>query len=84
VVNPTYEERQRADLDIIMACSESAIVMVEGGAKEVDEETFMDALYFGQSSALELLRAQEELRQRVGVQRCSLRGLNFPQNGKSF
>jgi polyribonucleotide nucleotidyltransferase len=53
VVNPTYEERQRADLEIIMACSKSAIVMVEGGAKEVDEETFMDALYFGQSSALE-------------------------------
>jgi polyribonucleotide nucleotidyltransferase len=78
VVNPTYEERQRADLDIIMACSESAIVMVEGGAKEVDEETFMDALYFGQSSALELLRAQEELRQRVGVPKVQFEGLELP------
>jgi polyribonucleotide nucleotidyltransferase len=78
VVNPTYEERQRADLDIIMACSESAIVMVEGGAKEVDEETFMDALYFGQSSALELLRAQEELRQRVGVPKIQFEGLELP------
>jgi polyribonucleotide nucleotidyltransferase len=78
VVNPTYEERQRADLDIIMACSESAIVMVEGGAKEVDEETFMDALYFGQSSALELLRAQEELRQRIGVPKVEFEGLELP------
>ncbi len=78
VVNPTYEERQRADLDIIMACSESAIVMVEGGAKEVDEETFMDALYFGQSSALELLRAQEELRHRVGVPKVQFEGLELP------
>ncbi|MFZ8861295.1 MAG: polyribonucleotide nucleotidyltransferase [Thermocrinis sp.] len=78
VVNPTYEERQRADLDIIMACSESAIVMVEGGAKEVDEETFMDALYFGQSSALELLKAQEELRQRVGVPKVQFEGLELP------
>jgi polyribonucleotide nucleotidyltransferase len=78
VVNPTYEERQRAYLDIIMACSESAIVMVEGGAKEVDEETFMDALYFGQSSALELLRAQEELRQRVGVPKVQFEGLELP------
>jgi polyribonucleotide nucleotidyltransferase len=78
VVNPTYEERQRADLDIIIACSESAIVMVEGGAKEVDEETFMDALYFGQSSALELLRAQEELRQRVGVPKVQFEGLGLP------
>jgi polyribonucleotide nucleotidyltransferase len=78
VANPTYEERQRADLDIIMACSESAIVMVEGGAKEVDEETFMDALYFGQSSALELLRAQEELRQRIGVPKVEFEGLELP------
>ena len=78
VVNPTYEERQRADLDIIMACSESAIVMVEGGAKEVDEETFMDALYFGQSSALELLRAQEELRKRVGIPKVEFEGLELP------
>jgi polyribonucleotide nucleotidyltransferase len=77
VVNPTYEERQRADLDIVMACSESAIVMVEGGAKEVDEETFMDALYFGQSSALELLSAQEELRQRVGVPKVQFEGLEL-------
>jgi polyribonucleotide nucleotidyltransferase len=78
VVNPTYEERQRADIEIIMACSESAIVMVEGGAKEVDEETFMDALYFGQSSALELLRAQEELRQRMGVPKVEFEGLKLP------
>jgi polyribonucleotide nucleotidyltransferase len=78
VLNPTYEERQRADLEVIMACSESAIVMVEGGAKEVDEETFMDALYFGQSSALELLRAQEELRQRIGVPKVEFEGLELP------
>jgi polyribonucleotide nucleotidyltransferase len=78
VANPTYEERQRADIEIIMACSESAIVMVEGGAKEVDEETFMDALYFGQSSALELLRAQEELRQRIGVPKVEFEGLELP------
>jgi len=78
VVNPTYEERQRADIEIIMACSESATVMVEGGAKEVDEETFMDALYFGQSSALELLRAQDELRQRIGVPKVEFEGLELP------
>jgi polyribonucleotide nucleotidyltransferase len=78
VVNPTYEERQRADIEIITACSESAIVMVEGGAKEVDEETFMDALYFGQSSALELLRAQEELRQRIDVPKVEFEGLELP------
>ena len=79
LVNPTYEERQRADLEVVMAFSESAIVMVEGGAKEVDEETFMDALYFGQSEAKALLQAQEELRRRVGVQKIEFEGLELPE-----
>ncbi|WP_081820023.1 polyribonucleotide nucleotidyltransferase [Thermocrinis jamiesonii] len=79
LVNPTYEERQKADLEVVMAFSESAIVMVEGGAKEVDEETFMDALYFGQSEAKALLQAQEELRRRVGVQKIEFEGLELPE-----
>ena len=39
MASPTYEERLRAGLDIVMAGSKAAIVMVEGGAKEVDEDT---------------------------------------------
>ena len=78
VANPTYEERQKADLEIVMACSESAIVMVEGGAKEVDEETFMDALFFGQYAIKELLQAQEELSKRIGSPKVEFEGLNLP------
>ncbi len=80
VANPTYEERQKADLEIVMACSESAIVMVEGGAKEVDEETFMDALFFGQYAIKELLQAQEELSKRIGSPKVEFEGLNLPAN----
>ena len=78
VANPTYEERQKADLEIVMACSESAIVMVEGGAKEVDEETFMDALFFGQYAIKELLQAQEELSKRIGSPKVEFEGLDLP------
>ncbi|HYV45883.1 MAG TPA: polyribonucleotide nucleotidyltransferase, partial [Myxococcaceae bacterium] len=37
VANPTAKQRSESDLDVAMACSREAIVMVEGGAEEVDE-----------------------------------------------
>ncbi|WP_333784822.1 polyribonucleotide nucleotidyltransferase [Thermocrinis sp.] len=80
VANPTYEERQKADLEIVMACSEFAIVMVEGGAKEVDEETFMEALFFGQSAVRDLLQAQDELRKRMGSPKVEFEGLELPED----
>ncbi len=61
VINPTYEQRKNADLDIIMAISKDAIVMVEGGAKEVEESILLDALFFGLEKGQTLIKAQEEL-----------------------
>ncbi len=79
VANPTYEERQRADMEIVLAGGKDAIVMVEGGAKEVDEETFTEALYFGLSALEDLLKAQEELRAKVGVPKASYESMSLPQ-----
>ncbi len=78
--NPTYEERQRADLEIVMAGSKDAIVMVEGGAKEVDEDTLAEALYFGLSTIQDLIKAQEELRERVGIPKVSFEGMELPED----
>ncbi|MCX8164232.1 MAG: polyribonucleotide nucleotidyltransferase [Aquificaceae bacterium] len=80
VANPTYEERQRADLEIVMAGSKDAIVMVEGGAKEVDEDTLAEALYYGLEAIQDLIRAQEKLRERVGVQKVSFETMDLPED----
>lgn len=61
VINPTYEQRKNSDIDIIMAISKDAIVMVEGGAKEVEENILLDALFFGLEKGQPLIKAQEEL-----------------------
>jgi len=66
VANPTHEERERSDLDILMAASEDAIVMVEGGAAEVSEEIMVEALLFGQAAVKELLDLQRALTQELG------------------
>ncbi|RMH79978.1 MAG: polyribonucleotide nucleotidyltransferase [Acidobacteria bacterium] len=79
VANPTYEERKGADLEIVMAAGKEAIVMVEGGAKEVDEDTLAEALYFGLEAVQELLRAQEELRRRIGQPKMSFEGMELTE-----
>ncbi len=66
VANPTLAQRAEADLDVIMAASRDAIVMVEGGAKEVSEQVMVDALLFGQAAVKGLLDAQDALRKATG------------------
>jgi polyribonucleotide nucleotidyltransferase len=66
VVNPTYEELEQSDMDLIIAGTKNAIVMVEGGAKEVDEETMIAALEFGHSMVKDTIRIQEDLVARCG------------------
>ena len=66
VANPTLAQRAECDLDVIMAASRDAIVMVEGGAKEVSEQVMVDALLFGQAAVKDLLDAQDALRKETG------------------
>jgi len=66
VANPTLAQRAECDLDVVMAASRDAIVMVEGGAKEVSEAVMIDALLFGHAAVKTLLDAQEELHRKSG------------------
>lgn len=82
VANPTYEERKMADLEIVLAVSEDSIVMVEGGAKEVSEDVFADALYFGLEAGKEIIRAQKILRDALGAQKMTFEGIEIPDDVK--
>ena len=66
VINPTFSAREKADLDLVVACSRDAIVMVEGGMAEVSEDVVIDALMFAHKEAQPLLDLQEKLRAAVG------------------
>ncbi len=66
VANPNHEDRERADLEIIMAASKDAITMVEGGAAEVPEDVMVEALLFGQAAVQDLLRVQNEFTAELG------------------
>ncbi|MEE5995614.1 MAG: polyribonucleotide nucleotidyltransferase, partial [Candidatus Enteromonas sp.] len=47
IINPTVEEKEKSDIDLAVAGTEEAIMMVEAGAAEVPEEEMLDAVMFG-------------------------------------
>jgi len=78
VVNPSYEERKEADLEIVMAGTEDAIVMVEGGGKEIPEEVLAEALFYGLEAVKPLIDAQNKLREMAGVPKAEFQPIDLP------
>lgn len=68
VANPTAKQREQSDLDLVMAVSREAIVMVEGGAEEVSEADMVAALEFGRTAAKPALDLQDEMRAELKKQ----------------
>ncbi len=67
VANPTIEERQKSDLDIVVAGTRNGILMVEGEAQFVSEADALAALKFGHASLKPMLDAQDQLRELTGA-----------------
>jgi polyribonucleotide nucleotidyltransferase len=61
VLNPTHGELDLSDIDLFVAGSKDAIIMVEGSAKEVKEKEVLDAILFGHRSLKRVIELQEEL-----------------------
>ncbi len=66
VVNPTPLEETYSDLNLIVVGSRNGIVMVEGGAERVSEQVIVDAIYRAYEDVLNIVEAQEKLRELVG------------------
>src|ERR687890_174002 len=66
VVNPTEEQLQTADMDLVVSGTESAILMVEAGANEVPEAEILDALDIAHSAIKQLCAAQRQLQELAG------------------
>ena len=67
IINPTAEQTELSDIDLIVAGTKDAINMVEAGAKEVSEKDMLDALMFGHDAIKELVAFQEEIIDKIGV-----------------
>ncbi len=67
VVNPTYEQLENSEMDVVVAGTRDAIMMVEGEALEVSEEIFVDAIELGHRIIKMLVDAQLRLAEAVGA-----------------
>lgn len=76
VINPTQEQLKVSTLNITVAGSETAILMVEGGAQEAPEEDVLDAIMFGHKTIKELVAFQKKIIEEVGKPK---RTLIFPE-----
>src|SRR6201998_2635147 len=66
ILNPTYDEMRESLLNIMVVGTAEGIVMIESGAKEVKEETVVDAIAFGHTEIKKICKAINELRDSVG------------------
>ena len=69
IINPTYDEIRESRLNLIVAGTEEAIVMVEAGAKEVSEEIMVEALMLAHKEINRLCRWQKELYKALDIQK---------------
>lgn len=66
VIDPTIPEMESSTLDLQLAGTEDAILMVEAGAEEVPEEIILEALQLGHEAIQDVIAVQKEMREQVG------------------
>ncbi len=79
IVNPTSSEQDRSDLDLRIAGTRDAILMVECGAQEVPEAVMVDALNFGHQSIQPLIDVQEQMAREIGKPKQSYVSFNVAE-----
>lgn len=66
IANPTPQQMEKSDMDLIVAGTRNGLLMVEGETKFISEADVLAALKFGHQSMMPLLNAQDELREKTG------------------
>src|ERR1700730_8751089 len=79
IINPTYSEMRESILNIMVVGTADGIVMIESGAKEVKEETVVDAIEFAHTEIKKIVAAINELRSKAGKPKREVTPPEFDQ-----
>ncbi len=74
VVNPTFQQLEESSIDIVVAGTKNAIMMVEAGANEAPEDVILGAMEFAQEQNQILIKLQEEMVKVVQAGEVGVRG----------
>ncbi len=66
VVNPTHQQREASDLDLVYAGTADQVIMIEGAARQIPEDQFCKALEFAQTNVAKIVALQRELAAKAG------------------
>jgi polyribonucleotide nucleotidyltransferase len=66
ITNPTLEQYESGGMEIVVAGTSDAVMMVEGGAKEISEEVFLDAVAFAHTEIKKIVKAIDQLAKKAG------------------
>jgi len=69
ITNPSYQDLEYSHLNLIVSATKKAIMMLEGGAKEIPEETILKGIETAQKEAQEVIALIEDLTKQVGVKK---------------
>jgi polyribonucleotide nucleotidyltransferase len=72
IINPTYAELEKSDLDVVVVANNNGIVMLESKAREVSEEVFLEAVKFGSDNLKDILRLQDEFVKTCGKEKAKV------------
>lgn len=72
IINPTYQQLDKADLDVVVVTNAKGIVMLESKAREVSEDVFMAAVQFGCDNLKDILRLQEDFTRQYGKPKADI------------
>ena len=67
IIMPTYDQLEESDLDMVVAGTRDAIIMIEGFAKEMSEENMVQAVLMAHETIKDIIQAVEDLRKAMGV-----------------
>lgn len=88
IVNPSLAELGTSDLDMVVAGTQDAIVMVEGGCEEISESDLLEALFFAHREMQPIIQMQKDLQAKVGKAKMEFtpkeKDQDFIQKAKAF
>ena len=79
VINPTVEQREKSDLNLTIAGSRDAVMMVEAGADELPEEVILEAILFGHEEIKKIVAFQDEMQKAVGKAKREVKLFAVPE-----
>ena len=66
VINPTFQELESSDLDLVMVVKDDSVLMLESGSNELSEDIILEAINFGKKACKDVIKLQEELVKKFG------------------